>query len=373
MLEAVGHYRIRQKIGQGAMGVVYAGWDDRLQRPVAVKTIDETKQGSAARSRLWREARSLARVNHPNICQVYDVLEEGEVLVLVMELLDGLSLADRLLAGLLDASETLKTIRQMLQALQALHDLGIVHRDLKPSNVFLTRHGVKLLDFGLAHTIDAAFGADPNQTATGESVAGGIVGTPLYMSPEQASGLPVGPASDIFSAGSVFYELLTGKRPFEGNSLVDILYAVLHHNPPPLSGSREVEALDRILRRAMAKRVEDRYASAREMLEALNSITLSESSSVGRRTRTVFRIIVLPFRAPKNDEETDFLTFALPEAIGNSLSAMNNLIVRSSLLAVRFEGQPDPRRVAVEADVDAFLTGSLLRAGERFSPYLSAD
>ena len=108
MLEAVGHYRIRQKIGQGAMGVVYAGWDDRLQRPVAVKTIDETKQGSAARSRLWREARSLARVNHPNICQVYDVLEEGEVLVLVMELLDGLSLADRLLAGLLDAAETLK-------------------------------------------------------------------------------------------------------------------------------------------------------------------------------------------------------------------------------------------------------------------------
>jgi eukaryotic-like serine/threonine-protein kinase len=260
MLEAVGHYRIRQKIGQGAMGVVYAGWDDRLQRPVAVKTIDETKQGSVARSQLWREARSLARVNHPNICQVYDVLEEGEVLVLVMELLDGLSLADRLLAGLLDAAETLKTIRQMLQALQALHDLGIVHRDLKPSNVFLTRHGVKLLDFGLAHTIDAAFGADPNQTATGESVAGGIVGTPLYMSPEQASGLPVGPASDIFSAGSVFYELLTGKRPFEGNSLVDILYAVLHHNPPPLSGSREVEALDRILRRAMAKRVEDRYA-----------------------------------------------------------------------------------------------------------------
>ena len=136
------------------------------------------------------------------------------------------------------------------------------------------------------------------------------------MSPEQASGLPVGPASDIFSVGSVFYELLTGRRPFEGNSLVDILYAVLHQNPPPLSGSRQVEALDRILRRAMAKRVEDRYASAREMLEALNFITLSESTSVARRTRTVFRIIVLPFRAPKSDEQTDFLTFALPEAIG---------------------------------------------------------
>ncbi len=366
MLEAIGHYRIRQKIGQGAMGVVYEGWDDRLQRPVAVKTIDETNEGSAARSRFWREARSLARVNHPNVCQVYDVLEEREVLVLVMELLDGVSLAGRLLAGMLDASEALKITQQILQALQALHDLGIIHRDLKPSNVFLTRHGVKLLDFGLARTTDGAFGADPSQAATGVSVAGCIVGTPSYMSPEQASGLPVGPASDIFSVGSIFYELLTGRRPFDGNSLVDILYAVLHQNPPPLSGSRQVEALDRILRRAMAKRVEDRYASAREMLEALNLITLSESTSVAPRTRTVFRIIVLPFRAPKSDEQTDFLTFALPEAIGNSLSAMNNLIVRSSLLAARFEGQPDPRRVAVEADVDAFLTGSLLRAGERF-------
>jgi serine/threonine protein kinase len=366
MLETIGHYRIRQKIGQGAMGVVYEGWDDRLQRPVAIKTIDETNECSTARGRLWREARSLARVNHPNVCQVYDVIEEPEGLVLVMELLDGLSLADRLLAGMVDASEALKIARQILQALQALHDLGIVHRDLKPSNVFLTRHGVKLLDFGLAHTADAAPGTDPDRTATVESVAGGIAGTPLYMSPEQARGLPVGPASDIFSVGSVLYELLTGKRPFTANSVVDILYAVLHHNPPPLVGSREVEALDRILRRAMAKRVEDRYASAREMLAALELINLSESTAVAPRTRTVSRIIVLPFRAAKSDEHTDFLTFALPEAIGNSLSAMNNLIIRSSFLAARFEGQPDPRRVAVEADVDAFLTGSLLRAGERF-------
>ena len=270
------------------------------------------------------------------------------------------------LSGMVDTSEGLKIARQILQALQALHDLGIVHRDLKPSNVFLTRHGVKLLDFGLAHITDTAGSADPSQTATAESIAGGIIGTPLYMSPEQASGLPVGPASDIFSFGSVFYELLTGERPFEGNSMVDILYAILHQNPSPLSGSREVEALDQILRRAMAKRLEDRYASAREMLEALESIDLSGSTAVAPRTRTVSRIIVLPFRAAKSDERTDFLTFALPEAISNSLSAMNNLIIRSSFLAARFDGQPDPKRVAIEADVDAFLTGSLLRAGEHF-------
>ncbi len=368
MLETIGHYRIRRKIGQGAMGVVYEGWDERLQRQVAVKTIDEANETIDARKRLWREARSLARVNHPHVCQVYDVLEEGEVLVVVMELLDGQSLADRLLVETISAQEALGVERQMLEALQALHDLGIVHRDLKPSNVFLTRHGVKLLDFGLARTADAASTLDPDQTRpeTAFTAAGAIVGTPAYMAPEQARGLPAGPAADIFSVGSIFYELLTGKRPFEGASVVDVLYAVLHHNPPPLSGSREIEALDRIIRRAMAKRVEDRYASAREMIEALEVISLSEEMAVAPRTRTVSRIIVLPFRSLKRDEETDFLTFTLPEAISNSLSAMDNLIVRSSLLAAKFEGQPDPRRVAVEADVDAFLTGSLLRAGARF-------
>jgi len=368
MLETIGHYRIRRKIGQGAMGVVYEGWDERLERPVAVKTIDEGNESIAARTRLWREARSLARVNHPHVCQVYDVLEEAEALVLIMELLDGQSLADRLIAEVITAAEALRIERQMLLALQALHDLGIVHRDLKPSNVFLTRHGVKLLDFGLARTTHAASALDPDQTtiAAAFTAAGAILGTPAYMSPEQACGLTAGSAADIFSVGVVFYEMLTGKRPFDGASVVDVLYAVLHQNPPPLSGSREIEALDRIIRRAMAKRTEDRYASAHEMIEALESISLSGSTAVAPRTRTVSRIIVLPFRSPKSDEQTDFLTFTLPEAISNSLSAMDNLIVRSSLMAARFEGQPDPRRVAVEADVDAFLTGSLLRAGDRF-------
>jgi serine/threonine protein kinase len=364
MLETIGHYRIRQKIGQGAMGVVYEGWDERLQRPVAVKTIEAETQNGAARARFWREARTLACVNHPNVCQVYEVLEERNLFVLVMELLAGHSLADHLHRETIGASEALSIARQILQALQAMHDLGIVHRDLKPSNVFLTQHGVKLLDFGLASTANATQGRASNQTETADSFAGSIVGTPGYMSPEQAGGLAVGPTSDIFSLGCVFYELLTGKRPFEGNSVVDVLYAVCHHNPPPLSGSREIEALDQVIRRALAKRSEDRYASARDALAALDLITISGSTAVATRTRTVSRIIVLPFRAPKSDEHTEFLTFSLPEAISNSLSGMNDLIVRSSFLAARFAGQPDPQRVAVEADVDAFLTGTLLRAGD---------
>jgi len=367
MLETIGHYRVRRKIGQGAMGVVYEGWDERLERPVAIKAIQEATESKEARFRLWREARSLARVNHPHVCQVFDVLEEGEALVLILELLDGQSLAEHLLTGMITTTEALGIERQVLGALQALHDLGIIHRDLKPSNVFLTRHGIKLLDFGLARTTDLTFTGDPNQTRTTASLTapGLIVGTPQYMAPEQASGLPVGPTADIFAAGTVFYEMLTGRRPFDGASLVDVLYSVLHHNPPPLSGSREIEALDRVIRRAMAKRTEDRYSSAREMLEALELISLSGSTAVAARTRTVSRIIVLPFRAPKSDEQTDFLTYSLPDAISNSLSAMDNLIVRSSLLATRLEGQ-DPKHVAVEADVDAFLTGSLLRADDRF-------
>lgn len=368
MLETIGHYRIRRKIGQGGMGVVYEGWDDRLKRPVALKTIHKAPESEEARCRLWREARSLARVNHPNVCQVFDVLEEGESLVLILELLDGQSLADRLRTGMVTTSEALTVERQILGALQALHDLGIVHRDLKPSNIFLTRHGCKLLDFGLARTMDATITDDPNQTRTTASLTapGLIVGTPHYMAPEQAGGLPAGPAADIFAVGSILYEMLTGRRPFEGISLVDVLYAVLHQNPAPLSGSREIEALDRVIRRAMAKRVEDRYSSALEMLQALEFVSLSDSTAIASRTRTISRIIVLPFRAPKSDEQTDFLNYTLPEAISNSLSAMDNLIVRSSLLAARFEGQPDPKRVAVEADVDAFLTGSLVRAGDRF-------
>jgi len=368
MLETIGHYRIRRKIGQGAMGIVFEGWDERLERPVAIKTIHEANQTKEARSRLWREARSLARVNHPNVCQVFDVLEEDESLVIILELLDGQSLADRLLTCAITTSEALGIGRQILGALQALHDLGIVHRDLKPSNVFLTRHGTKLLDFGLARTTDATFTGDPNQTRSTASLTapGLIVGTPQYMAPEQAGGLPTGPPADIFAVGSIFYEMLTSRRPFEGHSLVDILYAVLHQNPPPLSGSREIEALDRVIRRAMAKRVADRYSSAREMLQALESVSLSDSTAVASRTRTVSRIIVLPFRAPISDEQTDFLNYSLPDAISNSLSAMDNLIVRSTLLAATFGVQPDPKRVAVEAEVDAFLTGSLQRAGDRF-------
>src|ERR1039457_7219814 len=255
MPQMIGHYRIVRKIGEGGMGVVYEAWDERLERAVAIKTIRGVGEKEEARKRLWHEARSLARVSHPNVCQLFDADEDGETLFLVLELLEGRSLESRLATGPLATSETVPIARQVLVALDALHSLGIVHRDLKPSNVFLTPRGVKLLDFGLARSTGAALpaGAECASTATNLTLPGTILGTPHYMSPEQASGAVAGPASDVFAAGCILYEMLAGKRAFDGDSFVDVLYQVMHHAPPALGGSREIEALDAVIRRALAR------------------------------------------------------------------------------------------------------------------------
>ncbi|MGB9458297.1 MAG: protein kinase [Bryobacteraceae bacterium] len=365
MPQTIGHYRIVCRIGEGGMGVVYQAWDERLQRAVAIKTI---RGGETAefRNRLWREALSLARVNHPNVCQLFDADKDGETLFLVLELLEGRSLADRLAAGPLATSETVQIARQVLVALGALHGLGIVHRDLKPSNVFLTPHGVKLLDFGLArltgNSLSASGGSAP--TATNLTAPGMILGTPKYMSPEQARGAVAGPASDIFAAGCILYEMLAGRPAFGGDSFVDTLYQVMHHEPSELGGAREADALNGVIRRALAKRPQDRYATAIEMLQALDVATASVGTVAASPTQTAMRLIVLPFRILRKDEETEFLAYSLPDAISNSLSGIDSLTVRSTLMALRFEGQPaDPKKIAVEADVDAILAGSLMRIG----------
>src|ERR1017187_1579819 len=366
MPQTIGHYRIVRKIGEGGMGVVYEAWDERLERAVALKTIRGVSEKEESRRRLWHEARSLARVSHPNVCQVFDADEDGETPFLVLELREGKSLAGPLAPGPPATSEPVQIARQVLAALSALHGLGIVHRDLKPSNVFLTAHGVKLLDFGLARStgISLPAGGECAPTVTNLTAPGVILGTPHYMSPEQASGAVAGPATDIFAAGSILYEMLAGKRPFDGDSLVDVLYQVMHHEPPALGGSREIEAPNGGIRRALAKRPQDRFASAVEMVEALDAATTPAGASAVSPTRTATRLIVLPFRVLRKDEETEFLAYSLPDAISSSLSGLDSLTVRSTLAALRFEGQAaDPKKIAAEADVDAILTGSLMRVG----------
>jgi non-specific serine/threonine protein kinase len=362
----VSHYRILAEVGRGAMGVVYKAEDVTLGRVVALKFLSEELAAHApALERMRREARMIGALNHPGICTLHELGDVAGRIFLVLELLEGQSLSGRLATGPLATSAAVQIARQVLAALEALHELGIVHRDLKPSNVFLTAHGAKLLDFGLARSAVISPPGDGAPTVTNLTVPGMILGTPHYMSPEQASGGMAGPASDIFAAGCILYEMLAGKRAFDGASVIDVLFAVVHHNPPLLAGSREIEALDQVIRRALAKHPRDRYASAREMLDAVSAVSLSAGAAAAVPNRTITRLIALPFRVLRKDEETDFLAYSLPDAISSSLSGADGIVVRSTLVASRFTGPPDPRRIAIEADVDAILAGSLMRAGDR--------
>ena len=361
----IGRYVVNRKIGEGGMGVVYAARDERLERPVALKLMSEmVGRDDTARKRFWREARAAASVNHPNICQIYEIGDEAGTLFIAMELLEGESLADRLARGPLLLSEAMPIALGMLAALSALHGQGLVHRDLKPSNVFLTRHGVKLLDFGLARH---EFAGPTLPTLTGVELTGSgmLVGTPRYMAPEQALGEPVDARSDVFSAGAILFEMLAGRPAFGGATIVDVLHATVHDQPPALTGSPAIHAADRVIRRALAKRPADRFASADELVNALRELRADGDDSRAI-ARTLTRLVVLPFRVLRPDPETDFLAFSLPDAIATSLSRVSSLVVRSSAMAARFAADsPDLKVLASEADVDRVVIGTLLRAGDQ--------
>ena len=347
------------------MGVVYAARDERLERHVALKTMSSLASDDTARKRFWREARAAASVNHPHVCQIYEIGEEAGDLFIAMELLEGEALADRLRRGALSVSETVPIGLEMLAALAALHSRGIIHRDLKPSNVFLTTHGVKLLDFGLARPSlrerEPSLGSEPELTRTGM-----VVGTPRYMAPEQVTGETVDARSDLFAAGAILFEMLAGRPAFSGRNVVEILHATLHEQPPALTGSPAVAAADRVIRRAQAKRPADRPGSAEDMAEELRAVRGAFGDDTPALARALTRLVVLPFRVLRPDPETDFLAFSLPDAIATSLSGIGSLIVRSSATAARFAGDaPDLKALAAAADVDRVVMGTLLRSGDQ--------
>ncbi len=360
--ETLGPYRVVRLLGAGGMGEVYAAEDQRLGRQVALKVIRDQPDDDSARRRFWREARAAAAATHPNVCQIFDVGEEGGEAWLAMELLEGEALSARLARGALPVAEAVPLMLGVLAALQALHARGLVHRDLKPSNVFLTPAGVKLLDFGLARPVAAAGGA----TATELTQAGVLVGTPQYMAPEQLRGEPLDARSDVFAAGALLFEMLAGRKAFEGRTLFEVTHAVLHEQPPVLSGSAAVAALDRAVRRALSKRPEERHPGAEALAAELQAARVLEDSGAQARAQALTRLIVLPFRLLRPDPEIDFLGFSLPDAITASLSGLGSLLVRSSLAAARYAGEaPDLERLSREADVDVVLSGTLLRAGDR--------
>lgn len=365
VLDHIGRYRILEKLGQGGMGEVYSAHDERLDRPVAIKLIRDKSEDESARKRFWREARAAASVSHPNVCQLHEIGEEGGTLFIAMELLDGESLADRIRRGPLPVGEAIPIGLGVLAALEALHGRDVVHRDLKPSNVFLTRHGVKLLDFGLARVAPSHEPVSADPTKSQLTQAGAVLGTVHYISPEQLTGRAVDTRADLFSMGAILFEMLTGRYAFGGNTDMEVFHATLYEQPPALGGSPAIAAVDKVVRRALAKRPEDRFPSAAAMAQDLRAALLVEDSGPPTRATAITRLIVLPFRILRPDPDTDFLAFSLPDAVTSSLSGLDALVVRSSLLASGFAGDtPDLRRIAAEADVDVVLTGTILRAGE---------
>jgi serine/threonine protein kinase/tetratricopeptide (TPR) repeat protein len=357
-LQTIRQYVLTRKLGEGGMGVVYEARDERLGRLVAIKRVRTFSGDATLRDRLVREARTAAGISHPNICQVYELGEEGEELFVVMELLDGETLAARVARGPIPVGEALQITLGILGALEAMHLRGIVHRDLKPSNVFLTPHGVKLLDFGLAR---------PPALEAGELAVtnpGTVLGTPRYMAPEMLSDEPIGPPTDVFGLGAILFEMLTGRPAFGGSTLPAVYNAVLSEQPPPLVGEADVIAADRVIQRALAKRPSDRWQDAAAMAQAVRDAMALVDTGPARQVRTVTRLIVLPFRVLRPDPEIDFLASGLPEAISSSLSGLETLTVRSTAAAARFgDGAPDFRLLATEAGVDVALLGTLLRAG----------
>ena len=358
--DRIGHYAIGPKLGEGGMGVVYAARDERLQRAVALKTMTSARGDDTARRRFWREARAAARVNHPHVCQIYEIGEDDGELFIAMELLQGEVLAERLRRGALSVPEAVTVALEMLAALSALHAQGVIHRDLKPSNVFLTAHGVKLLDFGLARPETPEFDGEREDLTR----AGVVLGTPRYMAPEQVTGGTADARSDLFAAGAILFEMLAGRPAFTGATMVEVFHATRYEQPPALTGSPAVAAVDRVIRRALAKRPDERPASADILADELRAVRGLESTSAPALAHPLTRLVVLPFRILRPDSETDFLAFSLPDAITTSLTGIGSLVLRSSAVAGRFGGNaPDLRALAAEADVDRVVMGTLLRAG----------
>jgi eukaryotic-like serine/threonine-protein kinase len=282
----LGAYRIDASIGAGGMGEVYRAKDTRLGRDVAVKILPAVfTTDPQRRARFEREARAIAALKHPNICTIYDVGHDQGIDFLVMELVDGESLAERLAKGPLPVDEALAHAIQIGDALDKAHGQGIIHRDLKPGNVMLARKGsgtsrgrqAKLLDFGLARIMPSGVGAGEAPTDISPMTeAGAILGTMQYMAPEQIEAQPADARTDIFAFGAVLYEMLTGRRAFEGATQAGVMAAILREEPPPVH-PREI---GRIVRRCLAKDPLRRYQSARDLLNDLEEVEES-SRTVG--------------------------------------------------------------------------------------------
>jgi TolB-like protein/Tfp pilus assembly protein PilF/predicted Ser/Thr protein kinase len=335
----LGPFEIETLLGAGGMGEVYKATDTRLGRSVAIKIL---KTGQLERFQV--EARAIAALNHPNICALHDVGSD----FLVMEYVEG-----QPLRGPLPAAEALRFALEISGAVEAAHGKGIIHRDLKPANILVTRQGIKLLDFGLAKAVQAPELGDETLPQT---LAGTLLGTTAYMSPEQAQGEPVDVRSDIFSFGVVIYELLSGRRPFDGDTYLSTLAAILLKEPPPLQAPRE---FGDIVMHCLRKSPTNRYQTMAEVRSALEQASLEPNQPQPS-------IAVLPFANMSADRDNEYFSDGLAEEIINLLAHIPGLKVIARSSAFAFKGKhEDVRRIAETLGVAHILDGGVRRAGNR--------
>jgi serine/threonine-protein kinase len=319
------------------MGEVYKAVDTRLGRTVAIKILARDHA-----ERFHQEARAIAALSHPHICVLHDVGPD----YLVMEYLEG-----KPLHGPLPLDDALRIASEVVDALEAAHRKGILHRDLKPANIMMTSTGTKLLDFGLAK-----MSADSTDGATG-TVAGTVIGTAAYMSPEQAQGLPADARSDVFSFGAVVYELLSGRRVFERGSFLDTLNAVVRDEPPSLESPAS-----NLVKRCLAKQPAQRFQTMAEVKTALHQLRTKQSGPA----QTAPSIAVLPFANMSRDPDDEYFSDGLAEEIINALAQVPGLKVIARTSAFAFKGKnEDIRGIADTLGVTNILEGSVRRAASR--------
>src|SRR5512134_2047437 len=349
----LGAYEIVAPLGRGGMGVVYRARDLHLGREIALKVLPAEMSASADwLARFEREARIVAALSHPNIVVLHTLEDEGGVRFLTMELVEGQSLDQALAPGGLPILRVLDIGIALADALTAAHEKGVIHRDLKPGNVMLTTDGrIKVLDFGLAKLTESAAPIAASQAATLAapiSGAGMIQGTAPYMAPEQIRGEAVDARSDLFALGVVVYELLAGKRPFTGETYVDIVHAILHGGPMPLTSVRSdvPRDLDRIVTRCLEKNPRQRFQTALDVSNELRQLRKEwergESSTVsGPATEMVASIAVLPFANRSGSAEDEYFSDGLADELLNVLAKIKGLRVIARTSSSQFKGSAD--------------------------------
>ena len=419
--QTLGPYVVVSTLGRGGMGEVYRARDTKLDRDVAIKVLPAVFGSDLDRiARFQREARTLAALNHPNIAAIYGLEERDGATALVLELVEGPTLADRIAQGAIPLDETLRIATQIADALEAAHERGIIHRDLKPANVKLRHNGtVKVLDFGLAKRPSEEDGREVHvDPLSGDELTGdgAILGTVGYMSPEQAAGRPAVFASDQFSFGVILFELLTGRRPFARETPVETLNAIIRDDPPPIATLNPgvPQSLQRLIDRCLAKEADHRHGDTREIAlelgrvrsdletqsrrEAPAAVLADRPPALARHPGTEARrrwwglaaalvlsivaagaawglwptsggvrtLAVLPFASGAADRDVEYLADGITESLIQRISRLPSLSVMARSTVSNFKGKPiTPQEVGRQLGVDAILTGTVsLRSGQ---------